>query len=146
MAIPAVGDRISDNTLYDLEDKEHNLKDFTGTYLLLEFWSVTCMVCMKVSKELKDIHEKYQNKVNIIGLNMDTQKSLWEQGTARDGIRWTNLSDGQGSSAGIGNEYGVFSYPAFVLVNPEGIIVDRWMGYKPGRIEEKIKEHLKGEG
>jgi hypothetical protein len=74
---------------------------------------------------------------------MDTEKSMWEQGTRRDAITWQNLSDGQGVGGEIGINYGIAGYPAYVLINPEGIVIDRWMGYKPGRFDEKMNEHLK---
>lgn len=142
MSIPVVGEPLVDASLEDLNGKPVKLSEFKGKYLLLEFWSLTCFSCMNTAKELQPLHNDVKDKVEFIGINMDTEKSMWEQGTNRDGIVWTNLSDGLGSDGGIGQAYGVIGYPAFVLVDPEGIIIDRWMGFKPGRTAEKIKQVL----
>lgn len=143
MAIPTIGEKLIDCKLLDLEGGEHRLSEYTGKYLLISFWSMTCMICMKAAQDLKKIYSKYDGQLTVVSINMDTAKSAWEQGTGRDGIAWANLSDGQGTAGGAGAAYGVVSYPAYVLFSPDGVIVDRWMGYKSGRFEEKMQEHLK---
>ena len=142
MAIPTIGDHITDAVLRDRSGAEHKLSDFNDKPMLISFWSVTCLICMKAARDLKKLHENYVEKLNIISVNMDTDDARWEAGTQRDNISWANLSDSLGYSAGIGKEYGIVSYPAYVLINDEGIIIDRWMGYKLGRFEEKMEEHF----
>ena len=142
MSIPTIGDKIVDVVLEDLNGNSRKLSDFAGKYQLLSFWSLTCMICMKAASGLKNIHNQHGDKINIISINMDTEKSMWEQGTNRDGISWSNLSDSKGPYDGVGKIYGIVSYPAYVLINPDGIIIDRWMGYKPGRFEEKLADIL----
>ena len=137
-----IGDRLISLELLDLNEQIHDLKEYLGNHLLISFWSMRCFSCMKAAKDLKVLHETLSDKLTIVGINMDTQKGLWEQGTSRDAIAWPNLSDLKGFSDGAGKEFGITGYPAYVLVNVEGIIVDRWMGYKPGRIEEKVKAQL----
>ncbi len=143
MAIPTIGDPIINASLYDIHGKQTDLSEYTGKYLLLSFWSLTCMICMKAASGLKKIHEQYGDRLNIVSINMDTEKSMWEQGSVRDGIIWTNLSDGKGPFDGVGKIYGTVSYPSYVLINKDGIIIDRWMGYRPGRFEEKLAEVIK---
>lgn len=142
MAIPTIGDNYLDAELIDLNDEKHTLSAFNDKFMLLSFWSMSCMICMKAAKHLKPIHESYADKLTIVSINMDTDKVKWEMGTSRDKITWTNLSDGLGSAGGIGQAYGVFGFPAYVLINKDGVIIDRWMGYKAGRFEEKMNEHL----
>ncbi len=142
MTVLSVGDNMVDSNLFDLDEVKHSLSDYNDKYILMSFWSMTCLVCMKAAKDIKIIHEKYADKLNVIAVNMDTSKSMWEQGTRRDNISWINLSDGAGFSGGVGLQYGITGYPAYVLINTDGKIVDRWMGYKPGRFEEKLALHL----
>ena len=143
MASLSSGEKMIDSTLLDMDGEEHKLSSFNDKYILLSFWSMTCLICMKAAKDLKKIHESYKPKLNIVGINMDTEKSMWEQGTKRDAITWINLSDGKGVSDGVGLDYGIAGFPAYVLIDSNGIIIDRWMGYKPGRFEEKMNIHLK---
>lgn len=142
MATPTIGDHITDFVLLDRNGEKHKLSEYNNKFMLLGFWSVTCMVCMKAAQDLKKLHESHGDKLNIVSINMDIDEARWEQGTQRDKPEWPNLSDGMGYSAGVGKEYGIVSYPAYVLVNNEGIIIDRWMGFKPGKFEEKMEEHL----
>lgn len=142
MIVPSIGDKIADADLLDLNGNETKLSEYNDKHVLLSFWSLTCMICMKASGELSKLHEQYKDKLNIVSINMDIDKTMWEKGTNRDSIIWTNLSDGKGVFSGVGKLYRIVSYPSYVLINTEGIIIDRWMGYKPGRFEEKMKNHL----
>ncbi|NJM15766.1 MAG: TlpA family protein disulfide reductase [Chloroflexia bacterium] len=142
MGISTTGDNMVDAVLYGLDGREYRLSSFKGKYVLAHFWSMRCLVCMSAARELKIIHEKYNDRLNLVSINMDTEKSLWEQGTRRDAIVWANLSDGLGFSEGVGNAYGIVGYPAYVFFNSKGAIIDRWMGFKPGRFEEKINAYM----
>lgn len=143
--MPTIGEMFTDATLQDLNGDEHQLSNYNDKPILLHFWSVTCLICMKTARELKKLHEGYGDKLNIVSINMDTDKARWEQGAKRDNLDWANLSDGQGYFGGIGKEYGIVSYPAYVLIDKNEKIIDRWMGYKPGRFEEKMVAHFGGE-
>jgi peroxiredoxin len=142
MATPQIGDQIESTTLNDLQGNSYELSDLFSNYTLLHFWSMTCMTCMRSAGELQKAKDKYEGKVQFVSVNMDTNKSFWHQGAKRDGISWLNLNDGKGVQGGIGKSLGIMAYPAYILLNEEGKIVDRWMGFKEGKIDQKIKENI----
>ena len=141
--MPTIGDQMIDAALFDLDGNKHKLTEYNNKPVLLSFWSVTCLICMKAARELNKLYKTYGDTISIVSVNLDTDKARWEAGTSRDTIEWANLSDGLGYAAGIGKDYGIVSYPAYVLFNENGKIIDRWMGFKPGRFEEKMAEHFK---
>jgi thiol-disulfide isomerase/thioredoxin len=140
---PKIGKKFVNATLFDLQDNKHELKDYLGKYLLLDFWTLGCTHCRRAHPELKDLQTKFEKDLQVIGINVDINKRLWEEATIRDSISWVNLSDGKGTYSGVYGKYGGKSLPTFILINPEGKIIDRWEGFKNGIFEEKLSEYFK---
>lgn len=139
---PKVGDKYVNFTALDLENKSHQLSDYIGKYILLDFWTMGCGPCIFSIPELRSISQKYQSDLVVIGVNLETKKKFWEDASKRDTITWTNLSDGKGTFGGASYIYGVNGFPSYILINPEGLIVDRWMGYWPGVFNEKLSKYF----
>jgi len=139
---PTVGDMAVEFKAFDIEGKMAKLSDYKGKYILLDFWATHCAPCIQAIPELKQLNTKYKNDLIIIGLNIDTTRDLWIEGMKRDNVPWLNLTDGKGSISGIGFEYGIYGYPTYFLINPEGKIVEHWSGYYAGKFENKISQYL----
>lgn len=135
---PAIGEKMTDAELLDFTGKKCNLSDFNNKKILIEFWSMTCLTCMRTAPEISNANQEFGDSIHFIGINCDTTKSMWETGTNRDSITWTNLSDLKGVD-GVAGAYGVAAFPVFYLIDENGIVLDKWMGYKAGRIKEKIE-------
>ena len=142
-AVPInVGDKYTDLYVYDLKGQSHHVADFNDKFILLDFWSMACYPCILAAPEMREVTEKYRNELNIIGINLDTRKNLWEEATKRDSITWINLSDGKGVFGGAYHTYGINGFPTYILINPQGIIVERWMGYETGIFKNKLSKYL----
>jgi peroxiredoxin len=142
-AVPVnVGDKYTDLNVYDLKGQNHRVSDFNDRFILLDFWSMACYPCILAAPEMREITKKYKNELNIIGINLDTRKNLWEEATKRDSITWINLSDGKGVFGGAYHTYGINGFPTYILIDPQGIIVERWMGYETGIFNNKLSKYL----
>jgi len=142
-AVPInVGDKYIDLYAYDLKGQSHHVSDFNDKFILLDFWSIGCYPCILAAPEMREVTEKYKKELNIIGINLDTRKNLWEDATKRDSITWINLSDGKGVFGGAYHVYGINGFPTYILINPQGIIVERWMGYENGIFNNKLSKYL----
>ena len=137
-----VGDKYIDLYAYDLKGQSHHVSDFNDKYILLDFWSFGCYPCILATPEMREVTEKFKNELNIIGINLDTRKNLWEDATKRDSITWINLSDGKGVFGGAYHIYGINGFPTYILIDPQGIIVERWMGYETGIFNKKLSKYL----
>ena len=139
---PDIGDRFVDFYASDLQGKSHQISDYTDKFILLDFWSMACLPCVLAAPALRELSDNYINKLVVIGINLDSRKNFWEEATKRDSITWVNLSDGKGENAGAGHLYQINAVPTYILIDPQGIIVERWMGYKSGIFKEKLSKYF----
>ena len=137
-----VGDRLADGDLYDVDGKLHRLTEFLGKYILLDFWSAGCGPCVMAVPELKEIAERYKDRVAVVSISLDPEPEWKEFVTEKQltGNQWNELVDGD---TGLGMRYGVKGIPHFVLIAPDGRIRDVWQGYGKGSLQEKIAENIK---
>ncbi len=141
--VPQVGEKFVNATLFDLQDTKHELKDYLGKYMLLDFWTKGCTHCSRAHKGLKNVAAKYEKDLQVVGINVDVKKEFWEEATKRDNVSWANLSDEKGTYAGVYAQYGGKALPTFILIAPDGKIVERWEGFKDGIFEEKLSKYFK---
>ncbi len=139
---PIIGDKMPDSDVYDLAGKKFKLSDFSGKYMLLDFWSLACHPCRLSAPELREVKDSFKDSLTIIGLSMDVDSKMWIEATKKDSVTWINLSDGMGDYAGVSSKFGIIGLPTYYLINPKGKIIDKWMGYDTGMIKEKIVSHL----
>ena len=92
-----IGDKAEDFTLNNLEGKPVSLSDYSGKYVLLEFWSSGCGGCYYENKNLVKYYNEYKHKgFNILSVSLDKNKEKWKKGIERDSLIWENVSDLEG--------------------------------------------------
>ena len=136
-----VGEPMIDGEFYDLEGGRHTLSELNGYYILLDLWSCGCGPCIMALPEMGEIAEKYKGRLQVVSITTDTDK-LWREASGRHAMSWHNWSDGK-QETGIYAHYDQGGIPNYTLISPEGMVVDRWMGYGQGSLRQKIAEHLK---
>ena len=135
-----IGDMAADATMYDLQGNTHYLKELRGKYILLDFWSSGCGPCIMAQPELKEISELYQDSLAVVSLSIDTRKR-WEAASKSHPITWNNWND-LGESSGLYARYGVRGIPHFVLISPEGKMIDTWTGYGKELLKLRVKSNI----
>lgn len=129
--------------VYDLEGNGHSLEEFKGKLLLLYFSSHGCKPCIGVKKELEEIFISGESPVEIIGFNLDGEKT-WKAGAKYRSTLWPEFNELKGSH-GLFRRFEAPGVPTFVIVSEEGIILDIWTGHQHGKLLERINEALKKE-
>jgi len=94
---------------------------------------------MAAMPELKEVSENQNDLFTVVSLSVDTKKKIWQEASEREKISWVNLSDGAGMT-GIAARYGVTGIPHYVVISPEGKVLDTWVGYSKGAIGERLKK------
>ncbi len=140
-AVLKKGDLAHDFTAADEKGQLHSINDFKGKYVLLDFMQTHCVPCVESVKELKTVHSTYADKLQVISFSADS-KETWKKGLQRDKPEWLCLSDEKGKSSETSMKYGVDSFPTFVLIDPNGKIVDKWSGYSDGIITRSLSKFL----
>lgn len=138
--IVKVGEEAADADMYDLEGKVHRLAEFRGKYILLDFWSRGCGPCIMSQPELKEVSEMYRDSLEVVSLSIENRKG-WEEASKSHVMTWNNWNDLEESN-GLYARYGVRGIPHFVLISPEGKVVDSWSGYGKGLLKLKVKGML----
>ncbi|WP_207420098.1 TlpA disulfide reductase family protein [Desertivirga brevis] len=136
------GEPMADTIFSNLAGQKRSLSDYKGKYLVLDFWSMGCGPCIAAMPELKEVSEKYKDKLTVVSLSVDVKKANWQKASEQHKVSWENLNDGKGM-AGIAARYGVNGIPHYVMISPEGTVLGSWVGYGEGQLEEKIKTYIK---
>ena len=93
--------------------------------------------------EMKEISEIYSEKLTIISISLDT-KSRWELATNTYDMPWINIRDPK-SYGGLAANYGVNGIPSYVMISPEGKVIDKWGGFGEGNLKRKVNKNIKSE-
>ncbi|QDO95487.1 TlpA family protein disulfide reductase [Formosa sediminum] len=105
-----------------------SLAELKGQYVYIDVWATWCVPCLKEIPDLKRVEKAYHGK-NIVFLSISIDES-------KDYDKWKNmvktkelggiqvLADKGGKSKFL-DDYFISSIPRFILLDPEGNIVDK---------------------
>ncbi len=92
-------------------------------YTVLDFWWSNCNPCRKFNKESETIYSKLkENNIEIVGINIDTDPSIWNKVSKEDRIKWVDLYAGSNSEIQIA--YKAYSFPTKIVIDNEFNIVN----------------------
>jgi peroxiredoxin len=117
----SVGDKASDFTVLDVDNVAHNLTDYRGKVLVVDFFATWCGPCGSQLVELLELWPQLNHsKVAFLAIDIDDSESLALVGSYRDskGIPWP-VAYGAGD---VGSDYNVDAIPTVVVMDGEGII------------------------
>jgi peroxiredoxin len=111
-----------------LDGKPIKLSDFQGKVVLLNFWAVWCGPCKKEVPDLVSLYKKYQDKGFVI-LGISDMSDLGEikSFVKEHGMEYPVIVD----RGDISEEFEVEAFPTSVLIDRNGKVVQRYMGYSP---------------
>ncbi len=117
----------------DINGDKKSLSDFKGKYVYVDVWATWCGPCIQQIPYLKSIEKEYHNK-NIEFISISTDESSrsggsWEAAEKKwkNFVKKRNLSGVQlwsGKDYSFQQAYQINGIPRFILIDPEGKIVD----------------------
>ena len=112
-----------------LDGRPLSLGEFKGRYVLLDFWATWCGPCIGEIPQLQSIHEAFgkDGRFEIVSLSVDEKIEEPRKFQERRKLPWTQAFLGTGIHGPIPGKFGIVAIPAFVLIGPDGKIVDRGM-------------------
>jgi len=125
-----------------LDGKDYQLSDFRGKVVIVNFFASHCPPCMVELKELAKLYRKYEGRgLVIISLMVDEEASpLLPQIVRAKGITYPVGIASEKIMEAFGN---VYITPTTFIINKEGQVVKRLVGYAgPKYLEKKIREYL----
>ena len=94
-------------------------------YVLVDFWASWCGPCRRAMPQIKSLYDKYNGKLQILGVSLDNDEKAWKDAIKSMNLNWCHISDLQGWQAKGAQDYGVNSIPCTVLIDKEGVIIGR---------------------
>ena len=135
-----------DFALEDLSGNKVTLEQYRGQVVLLDFWATWCPPCLESIPTLIELQEKYgEQGFVVLGVSLDDhiQFNNGYMKKFKDHFR-INYTIVKGEMKVALDYYGdeKMAVPTAFVINREGEIVDRHVGYSPGVLEKSIKKLL----
>lgn len=107
----------------DINGKTYSLKDFKGKYLYIDMWATWCGPCKREMPYLKELEKKMEGKnITFLGLSTDEDKAAWEKMVKSGELSGVQLLLGRGSQ--FQRDYNINGIPHFILIDPDGKIIN----------------------
>lgn len=139
-----VGSKALDFTLNSIDNQRVTLSEcYRQRVVLLDFWASWCGPCIKEIPEVQKLYSLYKDRLQIIGISVDENKTQWQDAITKYGLsQWLQLIANNNDEyyfveqANLSLAYGVEQIPCFILVDKNGTIVGRWSHLTPDAMKE----------
>lgn len=97
----------------------------TGKPAVLNFWSSTCIPCLKEMPAFEQVHSEVGDEVAFLGIDVVDTADAGRAMVAKTGVTYPNVRDPRSEIFGV---YGGIALPRTVLIDGDGTIVDTHSG------------------
>ena len=111
-----------------------SLKDFRGKYVYIDVWATWCGPCKVEIPYLKKLEEKFHDKnIEFISISVDDARrsgtmekayKAWRTMVKDKNLTGTQLITGNGWDVDFIKDYKINGIPRFILIDPQGNILD----------------------
>ena len=122
-----------DFTLQDLEGKPISLSDYKGKVVFIDFWASWCPPCRLSIPYVEKLYEQYKDNENfvVLGINLQESKDDITKFMKKQKMNYpVLLSDNK-----VISNYKISSIPRFFLIDKNGDVYNKYVGFAPG-VEE----------
>jgi thiol-disulfide isomerase/thioredoxin len=106
--------------LKDLQGKQHDLKDYKGQVVLVQFWATYCPPCRKEMPSMNKMMKQMGDvPFKILAVDMGETKEEVDQFVSEVKPEFTILMDEDGKSI---EDWRVFAAPSNFIIDPDGYI------------------------
>lgn len=132
-----------DFTLTSTSGKMINLSDYKGKIVILDFWATWCGPCRMGVPDLVDIQKEFKNKVVVIGISLDDQRTMnnIKPFMKQYGINYPIV---YGTNKVVMDYGNIQAIPTSFVIDKNGYIVDQNIGLVPkSKFVNKINSLIK---
>jgi thiol-disulfide isomerase/thioredoxin len=135
-----------DFTLEDISGKPLSLNEIKGKVVIVDFWATWCGPCVMSIPELVDLQDKYKAKgLVVVGISVDDDKvSKGELIAFKEKMR-INYRILRANNKVYEDYFGRtsgFSIPTLFVIDRDGKVRDRFVGFTPGVVEKSVQSLL----
>lgn len=126
---PQVGESAPDFQLQSLDGQTVSLSGFQGQPVLINFWQTTCVYCRDEMPFLQQVYEEWSARgLVVLTIDIAESSSTVTQFMQSNHLSLLVLLD---SRAKVAQEYGIGPIPTTFLIDSDGIIREKRIGYFP---------------
>lgn len=130
-------------TLEDISGKPISLSDVKGKVVIVDFWATWCGPCLMSIPELVDLQDKYKTKgLVVVGISVDDDNvSKGELIAFKEKMRinYPILRANDKVYVDYFGRTSGFSIPTLFVIDREGKVRDRLVGFRPGLVEKSVQ-------
>jgi hypothetical protein len=140
---PAVGEPAPELAATTLDGRPIKLSDYRGKYVLLVFWQSQTVLDRSEDVALKAVSTGFgrDDRLVMLGVNVDTQGSQAAARAARHGWTWPQARLGFPESWTLRGQFGAYRLPSIWLIGPDGRVVARDL--KGAAVKEAVARALR---
>lgn len=130
----------------DVNDKMVNLSDFRGKYVLIDVWATWCAPCREEMPGLKKIEGDLKGKnIAFIGISIDKPKyeQKWKKFIVDNSLGGTQIIAENAWESTFLKDYGIRSVPTFIIIGPDGNVIDPRAKMPSEGLERQLKKLLR---
>lgn len=113
---------------------------FKDQYILVHVWASWDEASRAFNDSLRALHRRQKRNKDfaMLGVSLDTDRSMWLDAVRRDTLEWEQGCDLRGWDSDVVKRCYIYELPFSVLVNPRGRVVG--VNLPLAQVEEEIKE------
>ncbi|RLC42708.1 MAG: hypothetical protein DRH51_00130 [Candidatus Coatesbacteria bacterium] len=131
------GPKMPSFTITGIDGSKVTSEQFEGKVLIIDFWATWCKPCVFSIPHLIEIKDEYEgDDFDVLGISLDRGPNAIEkvkEFASQLGINYTVAMGNQDVANAFG---GIPAIPTMFLIDQDGNIVKKWVGFGPGTGEE----------
>lgn len=133
----AIGKVAPDFVLVDMEGEKHQLSDYKGQGVFLNFWGTWCKPCEEEMPYINNQYNQFKDKgVQVLAVDVAESELVVNQFANRHKLDFPIVIDKDGQ---VQTAYGINPLPATFLIDKDGKVVK----YHTGQLtEETVREFM----
>jgi peroxiredoxin len=137
----SIGDKVDNVTLYDLDGNVHELYEYKGKIVLLNFFATWCRPCVEELPRIKDMWQKNKDKgFVVLSIDVKEMPGIVKQFIAKEKLSWPVYLDQYGK---IQEHFMSYSIPTNMLLDKSMKIKFITIGNEQNtliRLEEELRK------
>jgi len=129
-------------TKFSLNDMRPKVVDGVqqpGVWTIIDFWATWCPDCRREMPTLQQLYDKYQKKVEVVGVSFDTDKDKLTKYCKDNKVDWKQYSElVKWKDTKISKDYNISWLPTMYLIDPEGKVA--YTTVLAANMQKKIEE------
>ena len=108
-----------------IDGQKITLQQFKGKPVLVHYWATWCEPCKVDIARIRELQEKYQRDIVVVGIALDENKAALQQFLLKRPLNWPQLYEQGGLDGRLAEELGVLTLPTMLLIDKEGVVLER---------------------